>query len=100
MLVGIVKQLLITRPTPVAPFTLTPAPEIRRLLQEFLEVFKYDLKHDLTRPAKHHVHHHIVIEGPPVHARFRCLAPGKLTHTKHAFWDMEQVGICQKASSP
>ncbi|XP_066969089.1 uncharacterized protein [Macrobrachium rosenbergii] len=67
---------------------------------EFPEVFKDDLQHNLTRPSKHHVQHHIVTESPPVHACFRSLAPEILAHAKEAFQDVEQAGMCQKAFSP
>ncbi|XP_066988269.1 uncharacterized protein [Macrobrachium rosenbergii] len=96
VLVDVAKQQLITKPTPLASFTPTPAPEISHILQECLEAFKDDLQHGLNKPTKHHIQHHIVTYGPPVHARFRCLAPEKLTHAKQAFWDMEHTGICQK----
>ncbi|XP_066956221.1 uncharacterized protein [Macrobrachium rosenbergii] len=66
----------------------TPPLEIRCLLQEFPEAFKDDLQHDLTKPAKHNVQHHIVTEGPPVHTCLRCLAPEKLAHTKQIFKEM------------
>ncbi|XP_066941395.1 uncharacterized protein [Macrobrachium rosenbergii] len=100
MLVEVARQQLISLPAPVAPLTLTLAPEIHRLLKEFPEVFMDNLQHDLTKPAKHHVQHHTVTEGSPVHTRFRRLAPDKLAHTRQAFQDMEQAGICQKAYSP
>ncbi|XP_066956314.1 uncharacterized protein [Macrobrachium rosenbergii] len=77
-----------------------PLPEICRLLQEFPEVFKEDLQHDLTKPAKHNIQHHIETEGPPVHARFRRLAPEKLAYAKQVFREMEKAEICQKAPSP
>ncbi|XP_066965692.1 uncharacterized protein [Macrobrachium rosenbergii] len=87
--------------TPITPRTTanpTLGPEIHCLLQKFLEEFKDVLQHDLTSPAKHHIKHHIITKGPPVHTHFRCLALDKLAYAKQVFHDMEQAEICQKAS--
>ncbi|XP_066965645.1 uncharacterized protein [Macrobrachium rosenbergii] len=56
----------------------TPPPEISYLQQEFPDVFKDGLQHDLTKPAKHNIQHHIKTEGSLFYACFRSLASGKL----------------------
>ena len=55
------------------------------------------------RPNQHPTHgiqHHIETSGPPVFAKFRRLAPEKLAAAKKCFKELEDMGICQKASSP
>ncbi|XP_066968128.1 uncharacterized protein [Macrobrachium rosenbergii] len=84
MLTDVGRQRLIQRQGPIAPTiprttaNPTSGPEICCLLQEFSKVFKGVLQHDLTSPVKHHIKHHNVTKGPPVHARFRHLGPDKL----------------------
>ncbi|XP_068220029.1 uncharacterized protein [Palaemon carinicauda] len=51
-------------------------------------------------PAKHGIHHHIKTTVRPVFARFRHLAPDRLTAAKVTFAEMEKISLCQKASSP
>ncbi|XP_068204280.1 uncharacterized protein [Palaemon carinicauda] len=38
--------------------------------------------------------------GPPVFEKFRGLAPERLAAAKQTFPEMEEMGLCQKASSP
>ncbi|XP_066980403.1 uncharacterized protein [Macrobrachium rosenbergii] len=72
-------------------------PEMRELLQEYEDVFKEVLKQDLTKPSKHRIQHHMEIEGPLIHSRFRQLAPENLTYAKKkVFKEMEEVGISKK----
>ncbi|XP_066969178.1 uncharacterized protein [Macrobrachium rosenbergii] len=70
------------------------------LLQEFLDVFKPELRQSPGASAKHGIFHHITMTGPPTHAKFRRLSPRKLQDVKRAFAEMERMGICKKASSP
>ncbi|XP_066969290.1 uncharacterized protein [Macrobrachium rosenbergii] len=60
--------------------TDVPPPEMRELLQEYENVFREDLKHDLKKPAKHSIQHHIE----------------NLTYAKKVFKEMEETGICKK----
>ncbi|XP_066969128.1 uncharacterized protein [Macrobrachium rosenbergii] len=70
------------------------------LLQEFPEVFKPELRQLPGAGPKHGIFHHITTTGPPTHAKFLRLPPQKLQDAKRAFAEMEQMGICAKASSP
>ena len=54
----------------------------------------------LTDPNKHGIEHHIVTEGPPLHARARRLDGEKLTAAKAAFSTMEELGIIRRSASP
>ena len=84
-----------------APITILQTDEpYNHLQKEFPQVFKPELKQDPTKPAKHHIVHHIKTMGPPVHSKFRRMAPEKLKIAKAVFREMEQAGLCQKASSP
>ena len=61
---------------------------------------------DLTRPTfsnpttAHGVKHHIVTEGPPVHAKARRLHPDKLAAAKAEFDNMIELGIIRPSNSP
>ena len=70
------------------------------LQAEFPNVFKPELCQNPSVPPKHQVTHFIHTNGPPVHSRFRRLAPDKLACAKAVFHDMKKMGICQKAASP
>ena len=60
----------------------------------------------LTEPTfsaattRHGVEHHIVTEGPPVHARARRLNPEKLVVARAEFANMECLGIIRRSNSP
>lgn len=49
---------------------------------------------------KHGVEHHIVTNGPPVHAKPRRLNSEKLTAAKAEFLAMEELGIIRRSNSP
>lgn len=76
----------------------TTADPFVALQTEFADVFSWTLSSLANKP--HGIEHHIVTTGPPVYAKFRRLSPGKLTEAKRVFQELEQQGICQKASSP
>ena len=75
--------------------TLSASDDFSRLLTEFPV---------LTRPtfssatAKHGVEHYITATGPPVHARARCLEPGKLAVAKGEFEALENLGIVRHST--
>ncbi|XP_068237199.1 uncharacterized protein [Palaemon carinicauda] len=54
----------------------------------------------LTVPAKHGIYHHIKTTGPSVFTKFRRLASDRLAAAKQTFAVIEEMGLCQKASSP
>ncbi|XP_064099384.1 uncharacterized protein LOC135210412 [Macrobrachium nipponense] len=70
------------------------------LQREFPDVFKLELCHVAGTPAKHGIYHHISTMGPPTYAKFCRLPPKRLQDAKHAFANMEQMGICRKVSNP
>ena len=49
---------------------------------------------------KHGVEHHIITDGPPVHARVRRLNPEKCAAAKAEFLAMEKMGIVRRSNSP
>ena len=49
---------------------------------------------------KHGVEHHIVTDGPPVHAQARRLAPEKLSIAKDEFQILIELGIARRSKSP
>ncbi len=53
-----------------------------------------------TDTNKHGVEHHIITEGPPLHARARRLDAEKRSVAKSEFSKMEQLGIIRRSSSP
>ena len=67
------------------------------LLQQFPELLT---PHFDSPVNKHGVEHHIIANGPPVHARMRRLDPEKLTAAKAEFLKMEQMGIIRRSNSP
>lgn len=96
---------LTTTPISAAPSSLathiTFAPDdYSTLLAQYSDVFKPELRQQPHVPSRHGVVHHIKTTGPPVFAKFRRLAPAKLSAAKKVFTEMESMGICQKASSP
>ena len=70
------------------------------VVQDFPEVFKPELRQQPGQATKHGVFHHIQTTGPPVHSKFRRLAPDKLAAAKQSFAEMERLGLCRKAASP
>ncbi|XP_068228120.1 uncharacterized protein [Palaemon carinicauda] len=70
------------------------------LLQEFPVVFKPELRQLEGVAANHGIFPHISTTGPLTHCRFRRLPLQKLQDAKHAFQEMERMGICKKASHP
>ena len=98
-------ETLTTTPISAAPRNLatniTFAPDdYSSLLAQYSDVFKPELRQLAFMPSRHGIVHHIKTTGPPVFAKFRRLAPAKLTAAKKVFTEMEAMGICQKASSP
>ena len=96
---------LATTPINAAPSSLAAhftvaSDEYSTLLARYPEVFKPELRQHPHLPSRHGIVHHIKTAGPPVFAKFRRLAPAKLTAAKKIFQEMESMGICQKASSP
>ena len=69
------------------------------LFEKYRDVFRAELKQVPGTKAKHGIYHHITTTGPPVHSRFRRLAPEKLAVAKAAFAEMERMGVCRKAGS-
>ena len=70
------------------------------LKSSYPEVFRPVLHLMPHEPADHGIFHYIKTSGPPVFSKFRCLAPDKLLAAKKVFYDIEAMGICQKASNP
>ena len=77
-------------------FVDVPAP-IQQLLDDFPEVVGATLG-DLK--PQHGVEHHIVTNGPPVHAKARRLDPVKLEAAREEFQRMEEAGIIRRSCSP
>ncbi|XP_068250166.1 uncharacterized protein [Palaemon carinicauda] len=84
----------------ITPISAVVAQHYAALLHEFPDVFKPELRQLPGFPSKHGVYHHINTTGPPTHAKFRRLLLQKLRDAKHAFENIEWMGICKKASSP
>ena len=70
------------------------------LKSSYPEVFRPVFHLTPRTPANHGVFHYIKNTGLPVFAKFCRLAPDKLLAAKKVFHNMEEMGICQKASSP
>lgn len=71
-----------------------------KLLEDYSDVFKPELRQQFGKPAKHGTLHHICTRGPPVYSKFRRLAADKLQIAKQAFAEMERMGLCRKSASP
>ena len=73
-------------------------------INEFAELLQS--RPNLTTPTfavdtpKHNVKHHIVTEGPPVHAKARRLAPERLAIAKQEFQTLMDLGIIRRSKSP
>ncbi|XP_066981699.1 uncharacterized protein [Macrobrachium rosenbergii] len=94
-------QSLLLATGPSAPTICSVAPhQYTQLLNKFPDVFRTELRQVPGAPAKHGIYHNIKTKGPPTHARFLRLPPRRLQEAKNAFAEMEQMGICKKASSP
>ena len=81
--------------TLVTPSSLSP--EYAVILSDFPAVTR-PCRYDV--PIKHNIEHHIVTQGPPVHARTRRLAPARLATAKAEFQHMLALGIIRPSSSP
>lgn len=66
------------------------------ILSEFPDVCK-PCRYD--QPIKHNVQHHLVTQGPPVHARPRRLPPDRLEVARREFQHMVSLGIIRPSSS-
>ncbi len=84
-------------PISLAGLSFTSSNTYTDLLQQFPELLvpRFD-----TSVNKHGVEHHIVTQGPPVHARARRLDNEKLTAVKEEFLKMEKMGIIRRSKSP
>ena len=84
-------------PMTLAGLSLHPHNEYSDLLHQFPELLtpRFD-----STVNKHGVEHHIITQGPPVHARARRLNPEKLSAAKAEFLKMEQMGIIRRSNSP
>ncbi|XP_066958547.1 uncharacterized protein [Macrobrachium rosenbergii] len=67
---------------------------------EFPDIFKPELRQSPGASAKHSIFHNITTTDPRTHAKFRHLSTQKLQAAKRALAEMEQMGVCKKASSP
>ena len=74
------------------------ANDFDRIIDDFPELLIPRFKP--TDTNKHGVEHHIITEGPPVHARARRLDAEKLSEAKAEFAKMEQLGIIRRSNSP
>ncbi|XP_064111366.1 uncharacterized protein LOC135218847 [Macrobrachium nipponense] len=90
--------LLATGPSIPTVCSLVPH-KYGSLLQEFPDVFKLELCQVAGTPAKHGIYHHITTMSPPTHTKFCQLSLSHLQDAKRAFTEIEQMGICKKASS-
>ncbi|XP_068250233.1 uncharacterized protein [Palaemon carinicauda] len=70
------------------------------LLSSYPEVLCPELRHTPMVPTKHGIYHHIKMMGTPVFTRFWRLSPDRLEATKRTFAEMEEMCLCQTASSP
>ena len=70
------------------------------LRSEFPAVFRPELRPVPQSSPSHGVFHYIKTSGPPTFSKFRRLDPDRLAAAKKVFRDLEEIGICQKASSP
>lgn len=84
-------------PVTIAGLSTRPTDSFSRLLQEFPEVLipRFD-----STVNKHGVEHHVITNGPPVHARARRLDAVKLAAAKEEFAKMEHMGIIRRSNSP
>lgn len=69
-----------------------------RIIDEFPEILVPRFRP--TDTNKHGVEHHIVTEGPPLHARARRLDAEKLAAAKAEFAKMEELGVIRRSNSP
>ena len=81
----------------VAGLSTSQADKFSVILQEFPDILvpRFD-----STVNKHGVEHHIVTEGPPVHAKVRRLDAEKLAVAKAEFSQMEELGIIRRSNSP
>ncbi|XP_068212694.1 uncharacterized protein [Palaemon carinicauda] len=87
-------------PSNLALHISAPKNAYAHLLISYPEVFRPELRQTPTVPAKHGIYHHIKKTPPPDFAKLRCLAPDQLATAKQMLAEMEEMGLCQKASSP
>ena len=69
-----------------------------KVIEDFPEILVPRFKS--TDENKHGVEHHIVTEGPPLHARARRLDADKLAAAKDEFAKLEELGIVRRSDSP
>ena len=83
------------KPLTLAGLSITN--EFKEIIDEFPELLVPNFSSSANR---HGVEHHIVTEGPPVHAKARRLDHEKMTIAKEEFLEMERLGIVRRSKSP
>ncbi|XP_068204950.1 uncharacterized protein [Palaemon carinicauda] len=91
-------------PLQSAPYDLalhisTPKDSYAHFPISYPQASRPDIHQGATNQEKHCIYYHIKTTGLPVFARFRRLAPYHLAAAKQTFAEMEDMGLCQKASS-
>ena len=80
----------------LSPSPLTLEPAYASLLADFPDIARTNQS---EQEVRHSVQHHIVTSGPPVHARYRRLAPDRFAAAKTEFEHMCSLGIVRPSSS-
>ena len=73
--------------------------DFAHLRHSYPDLFKPKLHQQPQTPAQHGIYHHIKMLVSPVSAHFRHLSAEKHKEGKQTFLHMEEIGLCQKASS-
>ena len=74
--------------------------DLKSTLEKFSDIFCENLTDKVTSKIGQKFKHKITTTCQPIKSKFRRLDPNKLEIAKKVFNEMEQAGICQKASSP
>ncbi|XP_068237174.1 uncharacterized protein [Palaemon carinicauda] len=87
-------------PSDFALHISAPMNSYAHFLISYPEVFCPGIFQMSTVPAKHNIFHHMKTRVFPVFARFKRLESDCLAAAKKTLAEMEEMGLCQKASSP
>ena len=78
---------------------VTALSKFQHFHEKYSKVFHPKLRQFSHAPPKNGIYHHMKMTGP-IHPHFRRLSLEKLQEAKQTFLHMEEMDLCQKASSP
>ncbi|XP_068231958.1 uncharacterized protein [Palaemon carinicauda] len=88
-----------TAPSNLALHIIAPTDTYAHLLTSCTDVFRLELSQTPMSLAKHGIYSRIKTKGTPVFTKFRRMVSNRLAAVKQTFAEINEMGLCQKAST-